>query len=88
MHIAAGELCSELAGVEDFELSNDEMMSHCLNFLFAAYDTTSLTLTCATYLLATNPHVQDKLCTLIDNYWDQNKVYAQKTTCTPVWHMI
>ena len=66
------------AGVEDSELSDDEMMSHCFNFLFAAYDTTSLTLTCATHLLATNSRVQDKLCTLIDDYWDQNKVCEHK----------
>ena len=66
------------AVVGDSELSDEEMMSHCLNYLFAAYDTTSLTLTCATHLLATNPRVQDKLCILIDDYWDQNKVCAQK----------
>ena len=55
--------------------SDDEILSHCINFLFAAYDTTSLTLACASHLLATNTHVQDKLCGLLDDYWSQNQVF-------------
>ena len=55
-------------------MSDDEIISNCLTFLFAAYDTTSLTLTCASHLLATHPHVQDKLCSLLDTYWSQHKV--------------
>lgn len=55
-------------------LSDDDIISNCLIFLFAAYDTTALTLTCASYLLATNPLVQDKLCSLLDDYWTQHQV--------------
>ena len=55
-------------------LSDEEIISNCIHFLFAAYDTTSLTLTCTSHLLATNTHVQDKLCALLDDYWSQNKV--------------
>ena len=58
----------------DQSLSDDEILSHCINFLFAAYDTTSLTLACASHLLATNTHVQDKLCGLLDDYWSQHQV--------------
>ena len=58
----------------DSVLSDEDLISNCLNFLFAAYDTTSLTLTCASHLLATNTHVQDKLCDMLDDYWSQNKV--------------
>ena len=75
------------------QLSDDEMVSNCLNFLFAAYDTTSLTLTCASHLLATNPRVQDKLCTLLDDYWSQHEVcennkvhkYSLASWCASVW---
>ena len=56
-------------GVEE-----DEIVSHCLNFLMAAYDTTSLTLTCCSYLLATHPQVQDKLCAQMDEYCEEHKV--------------
>ena len=60
---------------ENEQLSDNQILSHCLNFLFAAYDTTSLTLTCASHLLATNTHVQDKLCALLDDYWSQHQVH-------------
>ena len=59
---------------DDGLLSDEEIVSNCINFMFAAYDTTSLTLTCASHLLATNTHVQDKLCALLDDYWSENKV--------------
>ena len=58
----------------DSQFSDEEMISTCINFLFAAYDTTSFTLSCASYLLATHPHIQDKICALLDDYWSQNKV--------------
>jgi cytochrome P450 family 3 subfamily A len=73
---------SESAG--DGQLTDDDIISNCLNFLFAAYDTTSLTLTCASHLLATNPHVQDKLCGLLDDYWDQNKGASVSTVAQEV----
>ena len=62
-------------------LSDNHILTHCLNFLFAAYDTTSLTLTCVSHLLATNTHVQDKLCALLDDYWSQHQVFF---TCTEI----
>ena len=65
---------------ENGPLSDNQILSHCLNFLFAAYDTTSLTLTCVSHLLATNTHVQDKLCSLLDDYWSQHEVF----TCTKI----
>ena len=60
---------------ENGPLSDNQILSHCLNFLVAAYDTTSLTLTCVSHLLATNTHVQDKLCALLDDYWSQHQVH-------------
>ena len=67
-------------GGEGKPLDDDEIISNCLIFLFAAYDTTSLTLTCASHLLATNPHIQDKLCSLLDHYWDKHKVKMKIST--------
>lgn len=55
-------------------LSEEETMSHCLNFLQAAYDTTSVTLANCSYLLATNPAVQDKVCSQLDQYRLENSV--------------
>jgi cytochrome P450 len=65
--VAASEGTGEGQGMSD-----DEIISNCLIFLFAAYGTTSLTLTCLSHLLATNPHIQDKLCSLLDEYWSQH----------------
>ena len=67
--VAAASDCTD-----DGLFSDEEIISNCITFLFAAYDTTSLTMTCASHLLATNTHVQDKLCALLDDYWSQNKV--------------
>ena len=66
---------------ENGVLSDNQILSHCLNFLFAAYDTTSLTLTCVSHLLATNTHVQDKLCALLDDYWSQHQVHMYIDLC-------
>ena len=67
--VAASEGTGEGKGMSD-----NEIISNCLIFLFAAYDTTSLTLTCLSHLLATNPHIQNKLCSLLDEYWSQHMV--------------
>ena len=55
-------------------VDEDEIVSNCFNFLMAAYDTTSFTLTCCSHLLATHPRVQDKLCAQIDAYWGEHEV--------------
>ncbi|XP_013401329.1 cytochrome P450 3A19 [Lingula anatina] len=47
-------------------LTRAEMAANEILFLVAGYDTTSLTLTFASYFLATHPHVQDKLRSEID----------------------
>jgi cytochrome P450 len=69
---------------ENGQLSDIQILSHCLNFLFAAYDTTSLTLTCASHLLATNTHVQNKLCALLDDYWSQHQDASVSTVAQEV----
>ncbi|GFT54952.1 cytochrome P450 3A21 [Nephila pilipes] len=42
-------------------LSEDEMVAQCVIFFLAGYDTTASALSYASYLLALNPEVQDKL---------------------------
>ena len=56
------------------DLSDEQIVSHCLNFLVAAYDTTSFSLATCSFLLATHPRVQDKLCDHLDQYWNDNPV--------------
>ena len=42
-----------------------ELILQCIVFLFAGFDSVSTTLTSTTFLLATNPDVQEKLYELI-----------------------
>ena len=67
-------LMADCAAGGDEHVSEDEVVANCLNFLMAAYDTTSFALTCCSYLLATHPHVQAKLCDLLDHYWAEHQV--------------
>ena len=60
--------------VHAVDLSDEQIVSHCLNFLVAAYDTTSFSLAMCSFLLATHPRVQDKLCDHLDQYWKDNPV--------------
>lgn len=46
----------------------------CLTFLGAGSDTTAVTLTFATYLLAVNPEVQERLANEIQDYFQRNTV--------------
>ena len=55
-------------------LTNGEIAAYCVTFLLAGYETTANTLTFTTYLLATNPEEQDKLCDEIDVYFQQHPV--------------
>ncbi|GIY25221.1 cytochrome P450 3A8 [Caerostris darwini] len=43
------------------KLSLDELVAQCVIFFLAGYETTATTLSCASYLLALNPDVQDRL---------------------------
>ena len=54
--------------------SDDEIAVHALTFLLAGYDTTAATLSYTSYLLALNPHIQQKLKSEIDNYFEDKPV--------------
>lgn len=48
-------------GSEHFHWTDDEIVAQCLIFFLAGFDTTSSTLSFASYELAVNPEIQDKL---------------------------
>ena len=49
--------------------SNNDLITHCITFLIAGYETTSSCLAYTSYLLTINPDVQEKLCQELDNYF-------------------
>ena len=71
---ASEKQSSGLGEDKSLGLGEDNIVSHCLNFLMAAYDTTSFSLAICSFLLATHPAVQDKLCHYLDQYWKKNPV--------------
>jgi cytochrome P450 len=56
------------------KLSNEEITGHVITFMLAGYDTTANALSYISYLLALNPHVQEKLQEEIDKFYHENKV--------------
>ena len=55
-------------------LTNEEILSICVDFLLAGYETTSNCLAYTSYLLALNTDKQDKLCQMIEDYYQENPV--------------
>jgi cytochrome P450 len=58
------------------KLSNEEITSHAINFMLAGYETTANALSYISYLLALNPHVQEKLQEEVDKFYGENEVSA------------
>ena len=52
-------------------------MADAVGFMLAGYETTSVALIFATYLLATHPEVQEKVFNEIHDYFDENSVCIQ-----------
>ena len=61
-------------GSARYKLSNKEIVDISVGLLVAGYDTTSTTLSFTSYLLALNPHIQEKLQSEIDTYYDNKPV--------------
>ena len=55
-------------------LTEGDIIIDCFTFLLAGYETTSLTLTFATYLLALHPEIQERLASEIHDYYEENPV--------------
>jgi len=60
------------ASTDNKQLSDDEVIAQSVIFLFAGYETTSVTLAMACYHLATNPDVQERLQEEIDSVWNED----------------
>lgn len=56
------------------KLTAKEIVDNSVTFLVAGYETTANTLSYTTYLLAINPHIQERLQSEIDNYFDDKPV--------------
>ena len=57
-------------------LTDDQIVTHAVNFMLAGYETSSITLAYTSYLLALNPHIQEQLQSEIDSFLEQNTVIA------------
>ena len=55
-------------------LETGEIVADSVGFMLAGYETTSTTLTFATYLLAANADVQERLANEIHEYFEENPV--------------
>ena len=55
-------------------LETGEIVAESVGFMLAGYETTSTTLTFATYLLAANPEAQERLANEIHEYFELNPV--------------
>ena len=55
-------------------LETGEIVADSVGFILAGYETTSTALTFATYLLAANPEVQERLANEIHEYLELNPV--------------
>ena len=57
-----------------FMMSDEEVVANSIGFLFAGNETTAVTLSFASYQLALNPDVQEKLQSEIDAYFEDKPV--------------
>ena len=64
----------ELPSSSSKTLADKEIVSICADFLLAGYETTSNCLAYTSYLLALNTDIQDKLCQMIEDYYQENPV--------------
>ena len=55
-------------------LEKGEIIADSVGFMLAGYETTSTVLAFATYLLAANPEVQERLANEIHEYFEENPV--------------
>ena len=70
------EMTDTLGSIET-SIIDEEIVSICIGFILAGYETTSSLLTFTAYLLALNPDVQDKLCQAIEDYYQENEVCSE-----------
>ena len=66
---------ANVEGGDKKRLTDGEVVRNTLTFMMAGYETTASSLCSTTYMLAMNPHVQEKLQAEIDAYLEENPVY-------------
>ena len=65
-----------------FMMSDEEVVANSIGFLLAGNETTAITLSFASYELALNPDIQEKLQSEIDAYFEDKPVsYYQSRAC-------
>lgn len=55
-------------------MSDADVLANCVGIILSGHETTSTTLSFASYLLALHPDIQEKLQSEIDTYFDNNPV--------------
>ena len=70
------DACSDEDGTPEggTRLTNKDIVAHSITFLLAGFETTANALSYASYLLALNPSVQDRLHAEIEEYFQNNPV--------------
>ncbi len=63
----------ETAGAKK-RLTDEDITGNAITFMLAGYETTGNALSYVSYLLALNPHVQERLQQEIDTYYEENPV--------------
>ena len=64
-------------------MTDEEVVANSFGFLFAGHETTAVTLSFASYLLALHPDIQEKLQSEIDDYFEEKPVSCVAyTSCT------
>ena len=66
------------------KLTDSQIIGNAITFMLAGYETTANALSYTSYLLAINPHVQEKLQEEIDTYLEENPV-IKGTRCNLWW---
>ena len=66
------------------KLTEEEITAHAIFFMLAGHETTANTLSYTSYLLALNPHVQEKLQAEIDSFFEENPVIDNSIICIHV----
>ena len=64
-------------------MTNDEIISQCIQFFIAAYDTTTSAISLSCYLLALNQSVQDRLYEEIETYFNRLQLESDGTELDP-----
>ncbi len=58
--------------------TDEDIVGHAITFVVGGSDSTASSLTFTSYLLALNPHVQERLQQEIDAYCEENPVIGMK----------